>query len=127
MSERQEPALLVVEDSPRNLALIQAILARRPYRVAIATTLAEARSRVSGATPDLILLDIRLPDGNGLDLVRELKADPAHQGIKVLVVTASVLPADRAAVVAAGCDSFIAKPLHPAELLAEIEMHLAAD
>lgn len=126
MSERQAAAILVVEDSPRNLALVQAILARRPYRVAVATTLAEARSQVSDSAPDLILLDIRLPDGNGLDLVRELKADPAHQGIKVLVVTASVLPADRAAVVAAGCDSFIAKPLHPAELLAEIDVFLAA-
>ena len=126
MSERQAPAILVVEDSPRNLALIRAILARRPYRVALATTLAEARSRVSDRSPDLILHDIRLPDGNGLDLARELKADPARQGIKILAVSASVLPADRAAVVAAGCDSFIAKPVHPSELLAEIDIHLAA-
>jgi DNA-binding response OmpR family regulator len=126
MSERQAAAILVVEDSPRNLALVQAILARRPYRVAVATTLAEARSQVSDSAPDLILLDIRLPDGNGLDLVRELRANPARQGIKVLAVSASVLPADRTAVVAAGCDSFIAKPLHPAELLAEIDVFLAA-
>ncbi len=126
MSERQQPAILVVEDSPRNMALIRAILARRQYRVALAATLAEARTRIAEVTPDLILLDIRLPDGNGLDLVRELRSDPTRQGIKVLVVSASVLPADRSAVVAAGCDGFMAKPLHPAELLAEIEMNLAA-
>ncbi len=126
MSEPEDPSILVVEDDPRNMILVRAILGRRRCRISTAECLAEARERISAAAPNLILLDVRLRDGSGLELARELKSDPSTWEIKLIAVSASVLPADQAAVEAAGCDAFIAKPLHPAELLEEIARQLAA-
>jgi CheY-like chemotaxis protein len=124
VSEVEEPSILVVEDDRRNMILARAILGRRRCRVVAADSLAQARQQIAGGTPDLILLDVRLPDGNGLELARELKANPATEGVPVIAVSASVLPADRAAVEAAGCDGFMVKPLHPEKVLEEIARHL---
>lgn len=126
MPEPEAPSILVVEDDARNMILTRAILARRHYRVTSARSLKEARERLAEELPDLILLDVRLPDGDGLELARDLRADPSALQVKVIVISASVLPDDRAAVVSAGCDAFIAKPIHPAELLERVDGFIAA-
>jgi CheY-like chemotaxis protein len=121
--------LLVVEDDPANIALMRAILRPRGFGLAFAGSLAEARQAMAADRPDLVLLDIRLPDGSGLDLARELRARPELDRLPLIAVSASVLPSDRAAVDAAGCDAFVPKPIRPRELLAEIDRRMegAAD
>lgn len=116
--------ILAVEDEARNSALLQAILVRVGYDLTIAATLAEARAWLRHNRPGLVLLDRHLPDGDGLEIAREIKADAATADVPVLLVSASVLPVDRVAAEAAGCDGFIDKPLRVATLLEEIERHL---
>jgi two-component system KDP operon response regulator KdpE len=65
---------------------------------------------------DILLLDVRLPDGSGLDLARELVANDAARP-RIVILSASVLPAERAAAIEVGCDAFLGKPYRPADLL----------
>lgn len=120
------PRILAVEDEPRNAALLRAILAPAGYALTIAATLAEARASLLAGAPALVLLDRHLPDGDGLDLARELQASTATDAIPVLLVSASVLPIDRAAAEEAGCAGFIDKPVRVDALLAEVARHLKA-
>lgn len=112
--------ILLVEDEPANRALVRAIIERaerRLGRVTLceATTVAEARRVVAGVPVDLALIDVRLPDGNGLDLTAELRASEAPPAIAVL--SASVLPAEQAIALAAGADEFFGKPFGAADLV----------
>jgi DNA-binding response OmpR family regulator len=105
---------------------LRAILAPAGYALTIAATLAEARASLRDRTPALVLLDRHLPDGDGLDLARELRGAAATGGIPILLVSASVLPIDRAAAEEAGCAGFIDKPVRVDSLLAEVARHLEA-
>lgn len=126
MDDRPEPLVLVVEDEPRNLALLRALLGRRGYELVTVESLAGARTWLRDRRPDLVLLDRRLPDGDGLDLARDLKGDPVTAAVPLVLLSASVLPADERAAAEAGCDAFLPKPLELARLLAEVERLLAA-
>jgi CheY-like chemotaxis protein len=121
MASRREPIrVLLVEDEPANRALVRAILARAEpdgYRLREAETLADARAAVKAEEPDVVLLDVRLPDGNGLELACELSASGAAPRPAIIVMSASVLPAERADALAAGVDRFISKPYEASELL----------
>jgi CheY-like chemotaxis protein len=117
----QAPVILAVEDEPVNVALLRAILSRRPYVLVAAETIAAARAWLADHRPDMILLDRHLPDGDGLDLARQLRATAETRSIPILLVTAGVLPADRAAAEEAGCDGFVAKPISMSGLLGEME------
>ena len=125
--------ILLVEDEALNRTLVKAVLSRaeveavRAAAVLDAATLAAAREKLAGEEVDLILLDMNLPDGNGLSLARELadrgmpdgRARPA-----VVAVTASVLPQDRAAALEAGCHGFLDKPYAAADLVRVVAEHL---
>jgi DNA-binding response OmpR family regulator len=112
-AERSEAALLVaVEDEPRNAALLEAILGRSGYRLRIAADLAGARELLAETTPDLVLLDRHLPDGDGLDLIPEIRNSSRLGSVPILLVSASVLPRDVQAAMDAGCDGFLPKPVH---------------
>ncbi len=126
MISEKKALILVVEDEPVNMALYRHVLEPAGYHVGYVTSVRDARDWLARHRPDLILLDRRLPDGNGLDLARELKADPSTAELPVLLVTASVLPEDRAAAEAAGIDGFVAKPIRVALLLSEIEQRIAS-
>jgi two-component system phosphate regulon response regulator OmpR len=119
-------AILAVEDEARNGALLRAILVPAGYDLTIAPSLAEARASLRAHTPALVLLDRHLPDGDGLDLARELQASKATAAIPILLVSASVLPTDRTAAQEAGCAGFIDKPVRVGALLAEVARHLGA-
>jgi two-component system KDP operon response regulator KdpE len=113
--------ILHVEDELLNRSLLRAVLGRaRDARVAgarvdEAANLQVARSFLAAHHVDLVLLDVRLPDGNGLDLVREIKArDPE---LPVVVMSASVLPHEREEATRAGCDAFVSKPYLAQDLL----------
>ena len=122
--------ILLVEDEELNRTLVKAVLSRsteptvRGASVIDATSLAAARDRLAADHIDLILLDMNLPDGNGLTLARELSSADAPKPT-VVAVTASVLPQDRAAAIDAGCDDFLDKPYAAADLVAVVARHLA--
>jgi CheY-like chemotaxis protein len=130
--------ILLVEDEDLNRTLVKAVLARadiaavREAEVLDATSLAAAREKLGTEDVDLVLLDMNLPDGNGLSLASELAAGeasagtlPGRQRPSVIAVTASVLPQDRAAALAAGCDGFLDKPYAAADLVAVVAEQLA--
>ena len=125
--------ILLVEDEDMNRTLVKAVLGRaqveavRDAEVLDAGSLATAREHLSSAEVDLVLLDMNLPDGNGLTLARELASGGLPAGRRrpvVVAVTASVLPADRAAAIEAGCDAFLDKPYAAADLVAVVAEHL---
>ena len=125
--------ILLVEDEELNRTLVKAVLSRaqveavRGAAVLDATSLAAAREQLGSMDIDLILLDMNLPDGNGLTLARELATGgmSGRSRPAVVAVTASVLPEDRAAALAAGCDGFLDKPYAAAELIAVVAEHLS--
>ncbi len=123
--------LLVIEDEAPNRALLRAVLSRaaeanvREATLLEAGNLASARAILASHAVELILLDIRLPDGDGLELVRELTDQPEAERPRVLVLSASVLPTERDAAMGAGVDGFLAKPYRPAELSATLGAMLA--
>lgn len=116
--------ILAIEDEPRNSALLRAILVPAGYELHIEPDLRAGRAWLSRHAPDVVLLDRHLPDGDGLDLVREIRAAPGGDGQRILLVSASVLAADRAQADLAGCDGFVPKPIRIRELLEEIGRQL---
>jgi two-component system KDP operon response regulator KdpE len=117
------PRVLLVEDEELNRVLVRAILARagdpgvRGIELVEAATLATARDRLSDGEVDVVLLDVNLPDGNGLTLAAELAERGGEDRPQVVALTASVLPHERAAAMSAGCDAFLDKPYAAAELI----------
>ena len=115
-------SVLVVEDEPVNRALLRAVLQNssterlRDCDIVEAADLAEARGSLREQHFDVVILDVRLPDGSGLTLARDLTATPRPTGQTVIVMSASVLPAERAEALASGCDAFLAKPFQPLQL-----------
>ena len=115
--------VLMLEDEAVNRALVRAVLSRtdepelRNATVHEATTIAEARAVLDGGKVDLALLDVRLPDGSGLDLARQITAGRHQRRPLVVVVSASVFPEERSAAKAAGSDAFLPKPYRPSELV----------
>jgi two-component system KDP operon response regulator KdpE len=124
MPPEATPVILGIEDEPRNAALLKAILRPPAFELQLAASLAEGRAWLAEHTADVILLDRHLPDGDGLSLVRELRAGPNGASHRILLVTASVLGSDRDAAEVAGCDAFVAKPIRIQGLLAEIRRQL---
>ena len=125
MTGKPGAPILAVEDEVRNGALLRAILVPAGYDLTIAASLAEARAALREKTPAIVLLDRHLPDGDGLDLARELRASESTAAVPILLVSASVLPVDRIAAEEAGCAGFIDKPVRVDSLLAEVARHLA--
>jgi CheY-like chemotaxis protein len=115
--------VLVVEDDPAIRALTRVTFERAQrtsldgVRFVDAGNLAEARSLIGSESPDLIVMDVRLPDGNGLDLIRELRGSGDPRPMKVIIASASVLPTERETALAAGADRFLAKPYRPGDLV----------
>lgn len=117
--------ILAVEDEPRNAALLRAVLEPAGHRLVVAESLAAAREWLAAERPDLVLLDVGLPDGSGLDLARELRAASATADVPILVASARVLAADQRAAAEAGASAFLAKPIRPGELRDAVASWLA--
>jgi len=122
--------ILSIEDEALNRALLRASLGKSDnHRLAgaelvEAVNLADARAALAGAIYDLVLLDRRLPDGDGFDLARELNGAPDRP--RILALTADAVPATRSAAIESGCDALLTKPYRPAELLSLIERLIEA-
>jgi two-component system phosphate regulon response regulator PhoB len=120
------PLLLAVEDEPRNAALLEAILGRAGYRLHVATGVEEARAFLALERPAMVLLDRHLPDGDGLDLIPEIRGDDRLGDVPILLVSASVLPRDVQVAMDAGADGFLAKPVRVKPLVEEVRRLLEA-
>lgn len=123
-NEESRPVLLVIDDSPQNLLLIDELLSG-DYRVKVAASgtrgLAIARQTPA---PDLILLDVRMPDPDGFEVCRQLKADPVTSEIPIIFLTALNDPADEAQGLVLGAVDYITKPVSPPILSARVRNHL---
>jgi CheY-like chemotaxis protein len=103
--------ILLVEDNMANELLAQAVLERDGFDVDVADSAQEALSALKLHAPDLILMDIQLPEVDGLTLTRQLKADPATASITVVALTAHAMAGDKEEALAAGCAGYISKPI----------------
>jgi CheY-like chemotaxis protein/anti-sigma regulatory factor (Ser/Thr protein kinase) len=112
--------VLAVDDVEANRRLFVDLLAPLGFEVADAASAAETLARLETFRPDLVLLDLRLPDLDGFSLARRLRADPRLEGVKILAASASVFNQDPAEALAAGCDGFIAKPFLPDDFFARL-------
>jgi two-component system cell cycle response regulator DivK len=116
--------ILVVDDHELNVSLLRFILEHRGYRVNAAANAQQARASVRATRPDLILMDVRLPGTNGLQLTQEFKADPDLRAIPIIAVTSHAMKGDDERIIAAGCDAYVSKPIDKPLLLALIERYL---
>lgn len=112
----KKPFILVVDDDPSILTLIQVNLRVSGYDVATATTLGEASRKVSEASLDLMILDINLPDGSGFDFLASLKADRRTEALPVLILTAMDERRGKIAGFDLGADDYLTKPFDVTEL-----------
>lgn len=120
-----EPLILLVEDNATIRHAFGILLEESGFRVAEAATGAEALSLSRQRRPDLILMDLGLPDLNGLEVTRSIKADPRTRDAIVIAVTGRALEADQATCLQAGCDGYLAKPIDTGQLIATIREKLA--
>ena len=111
--------VLVVDDVSANVRLLEALLTPAGYEIVVASSGTEALERIADRTPDLVLLDIRMPDLDGYEVCRRIRADPDRTYVPIVMVT-SAENEERVRALDAGADDFIAKPLVPAELLARV-------
>lgn len=112
MNEISKKTILVVDDNDDVRRLVTKVLAMSGYQLMEADNGAEALAAAEATTPDLVLMDLRLPgELNGLQATSRLKADPRTSRIPVVALTASVMDRDRQQALDAGCSGFIPKPI----------------
>ena len=119
-----KPTILIVDDTPANLTLLAGLL-QPSYAVKIATRGANAIKLVMEQPPDLILLDIDMPDMSGYEVCRELKAGPHTHAIPVIFLTSKLDPASEEQGLATGAVDYITRPISPPILLSRVRAHLA--
>lgn len=116
--------VLVVDDNAMNVELVTFILEHDGFVVAAASNPREVLASVARFEPELVLMDIQLPDVDGLSLTRQLKADRALRHIPVVALTAYAMRGDEAKMYAAGCDGYISKPIEVASFAATVRAYL---
>jgi CheY-like chemotaxis protein len=115
--------ILVVDDHDLNRKLLERLLELEGHNVTAVGSIAAAERAIAEAEPALIVLDLRLPDGDGLELARRLKARADTVPPAILACTAGAMKGDRERALSAGCDGYISKPIDTrafAELVASL-------
>jgi CheY-like chemotaxis protein len=118
--------VLVVDDNVTNLKLIGCLLATESCDISTAVNARDALVMLKAARPDLLLLDLQLPDMDGLALTRILRADPALADLPIVAVTAYAMKGDEERARAAGVDSYITKPIAKDEFRRVVSRYLSA-
>ncbi len=113
--------LLLIDDDARLSSMVADYLGRAGFEVATAGSLAAGRGRLDTEAFDALVLDLMLPDGDGLDLCRALRANPRTRALPLLMLTARGEPLDRIVGLELGADDYLPKPFEPRELLARIK------
>ena len=112
--------ILYVEDNDDNVYMLKNRLTRAGFTVVIATDGVQGVAMAGTERPDLIIMDLTLPDMDGWEATRRIKADPATKHIPVVALTANAMEGDREKALAAGCDDFDTKPVELPRLLDKI-------
>ena len=118
---KDKPVVLVVDDQPQNIELLEAYLAPQSYEVVQAANGEEALEKLSGGQIDLVLLDVMMPKMDGFEVLKKMRADKKTRLIPVVMVTALQEVEDRVKALEAGCDDFLSKPFDKAELLSRVK------
>ena len=113
--------ILVVDDDLDTLKLVGMMLQRQGYTIVAAINGTQALSKVPAEKPDLILLDVMMPDIDGFEVCRRIRSDPAFKTTPILMFTAKTQVDDKVQGFEAGADDYLPKPTHPAELLAHVK------
>lgn len=103
--------VLIVEDNPAGMRLMKMALKNPAYRLLEAADGLQALMLARCQHPDLIVMDVRLPKVDGLEVTRRLRQTPGFGGVPIIAVTASAMGGDRERIIAAGCDEYVAKPV----------------
>jgi CheY-like chemotaxis protein len=122
----QQPLVLVVDDFQDNREMYAEFLAYQGFRVIQAANGAEALDQAFTNRPDIIIMDLSLPVMDGWEATRRLKADVRTHGIPVVALTGHAMQGHSKGAIEAGCDSFVAKPCLPDQLVAEIRKMLSS-
>lgn len=118
--------ILIVEDNMDNYELVRFILERAGYDVFLAVNGRDGVAAARLQKPDLILMDLGMPEMDGWDAAQKLKADETTRSIPVYALTAHTLPGERKRAIEAGCDGYVSKPIHMEGFLRMIEAALGA-
>ena len=124
-SPENKGTILYVEDNPDNRLLVRRILLAEEYSLLEATDAMDALNVLQTAHPDLILMDINMPDMDGYTLTAKIKSLPGFERVPILAVTANVMRGDKEKTLEAGCDGYIQKPLDIEQLTREIEKFIS--
>jgi len=116
--------ILVVEDQEDNRRILRDLLTSVGFQLLEAEDGIQGVAAATAHRPDLILMDIQMPNLDGYEATRRIKADPQLRAIPIIVVTSYALSGDEDKARAAGCDDYITKPYSPRQLLAKIKEHL---
>jgi CheY-like chemotaxis protein len=123
---RAKPRILLIEDNELNRDMLRRRLERRGYAVAEAVDGLAGLAAAKASRPDLVLMDLRLPDIDGREVTRRLRSDPLTARVPVIALTAHAMEGDREAALEAGCDDYDTKPVDLARLVGKIEALLRA-
>jgi DNA-binding response OmpR family regulator len=118
------PKILIVDDEPEAVELVEFNLKQAGFDVAVAADGAEAVKKARSLSPNLIVLDVMLPELDGLEVCRMLRRDPATVGIPIIMLTAKASEVDRIVGLEIGADDYITKPFSPRELILRIKKML---
>jgi two-component system, cell cycle response regulator DivK len=118
--------ILYVEDNDDNVYMLKNRLSRAGFTVVVAIDGKQGIAMASSERPDLILMDLTLPDIDGEEATRQIKADPATRTIPIIALTANAMSGDREKAIAAGCDDFDTKPVEFDRLLVKMRGLLQA-
>jgi len=116
--------ILVVEDDLMNMRLAQHVLEVEGYTVVKAATGQEALKQIESTLPDLILMDLQLPDIDGMTLVRILRAKAITRDTTILALTAYAMKGDREKILQIGCNDYISKPINVREFINTVRRYL---
>lgn len=116
----QGKKLLLIDDEPAIQTLVRLVMEADGWQVLVASEGARGLTLAREEQPDVILLDVALPDVSGLEICRQLKADPATSSVPVAMLTAMAQETDRRAAMALGADDYVTKPWRPVALIARV-------
>ncbi|NOQ93037.1 MAG: response regulator [Methylophaga sp.] len=119
--------LLLIEDNPNNIKLMVMLLEQQNYKVTVAVDAESGIEQAKAITPDMILLDIQLPEMDGMEACRIIRQDPKLTYIPIIALTAFAMPGDKERILSHGFDDYMAKPFNYREFLKLVEKLLNND
>jgi len=111
------PRVLIIDDNALNKKLLTTILNGRGFEIESADSAESGREILNTSRIDIVLMDVRMPGMDGLELTRLLRVEPTHRSLIIVAITANAMSTDRDAAIAAGCDAYVSKPIETASLV----------